>query len=128
MIVKRTDLNEIIEDDIMHFRKRTMLTRDIRGIVISTVGKFKLPDYAKLFLLSPDNAYHRIGANRYYETMAWYVEKGLQPDVPNIGQTQIDFDSPWAIDHINDESDKEAEVMHEIVVAEITEKLESGKI
>jgi hypothetical protein len=41
---------------------------------------------------------------------------------------EISFNSPWAIDHISEQSDKEANYMHDMVVLEIMQKMESGEL
>ena len=116
--VKRTErgwAGHFICADRCKFRRNTLLEyKDIK-IVVSTVG-----------LMVVDGEFKEIGHNRYFETMAFHAH--LEADRywdANVGR-EISFDSPWAIREVD--ADDKANDMHEAVVAEITEGLESGKV
>jgi hypothetical protein len=66
----------------------------------------------------PGGGVEMIGADRYYETMAFkaiFEDPYWHADVEN----EVSFDSPWSIGEVVAESDMRANTMHENVVAEI---------
>jgi hypothetical protein len=86
-------------------------------IIVSTVGMYSSPLYP---------AVTEIGHNRYYETMVFKAileGKYWDADVTK----EVNFDSKWAVDHADDNSDNEANDMHENVVTEITTRMEQGE-
>ena len=115
--------------DKCQFKRNTLLEyKDIKWIV-STVGSMpqsevlrKIPEFCS------KNGYDTIGLNRYYETMAFEAQE-VKDDDGNIiyydtnASKIVDFDSDWAIDHIDFTTDKLANEMHEQVVCELIKKI-----
>ena len=103
------------------FRRNTLVKYGEQRVVVSTVGGY---------ILNAELA--QIAHNRYYETMAFKAEKnGEYWDADT--HEQFDFTSPWAItgESVADLSpgvDNEANEMHEAVVKEIADKLETGAL
>ena len=106
------------------FRRNTLLEKDGRGIVVSTVGAYRL---------GPGGKFEEIGLDRHYETMAFRADMG---DVYRDADVscEIGFSSPWRISITPENTrcvDNLADQMHEAVVAEIAAdfdaKWESGK-
>ena len=98
------------------FKRNTLLEYGDVRVVVSTVGNMRL-----------DDKIEPIGCERYFETMAFkaqYDDPYWEADVSN----QINFNSDWCISECKHKSDKEADYMHERVVAEIKEKLLSGEL
>ena len=109
----------LIVGNSCNFRRNTLLDNDIKKIIGSTVGAYISPLYP--------NKFTDIGHNRYYETMVF--EATLQGKYWDADVTkEVKFDSSWAIDHFGDNSDNEANDMHEVVVKEIMQKMEQGEI
>jgi len=100
------------------FRRNTLLECENIKIVVSTVGLVTgFKDKSK---------YAKIGMDHYYETKAFHAQE--QDGYYDIDVSQeIYFDSNCQINDIYVESDLDANDMHEIVVAEITKKLENGE-
>jgi len=98
------------------FRRNTLLKYENKKIVVSTVG-----------LMTLDNKYtfDQIGIGRYYETMAFKALENNEFDDGDVTK-QIDFNSNWAIDKVDGEL--EANIMHEKVVDEISDKLQNGEM
>lgn len=93
------------------FRRNTLLESGNRRIVVSTVGNFHYEGKPKT-----------IGFERYYETMAFEAMKqGVywEADVSK----QICFNSNWALNECEQETDLKADEMHEQVVKELFETL-----
>lgn len=65
-----------------------------------------------------------MGHNRYFETMSWYSDlndtRYYNIDVSN----PVYFNSPWSINEV-DAGDK-ANIMHDTVARELSEKLLNG--
>ena len=101
------------------FRRNTLLEYGDIRIVVSTVG-----------LMMEDNKQERkffkIGSDRYFETMAFHARLEANRYWDADVSRQIHFNSPWSINE--PDTDDRANDMHEAVVAEITEGLESGEI
>lgn len=98
------------------FRRNTLLEyKDIK-LVVSTVGNMLDP------LRKRDK--YEIGVNRYYETMVFHADpvdiKYHDADVSK----EVHFDSPWSISEWD--ADDQANLMHEMVVEELIDKLERG--
>jgi len=103
------------------FRRNTLLEyKDIK-IVISTVGNYN----SEIAEREKDDFYRRVGADRYYETMAFHSKKDDERYHDMDVNRQVYFDSNWAIDKLED--DDKANNMHEKVVEEISKKLLAGK-
>ncbi len=102
------------------FRRNTLLQCGDSRIVVSTVGNKLLPG-------SKTHERDTIGFCRYYETMAfWAVKDGEYWEADT--QNRVYFDSEWQIDHLDENSDIEANSMHEMVVLELTKKLEAEEL
>ena len=124
MNVKRTERGwggHFICADRCLFRRNTLLELGDVAIVVSTVGAMKSLDRDSK---KPET----IGAfNRYYETMAFHAHKDGAYTEADVFRS-ISFDSPWSIDRWEDEDiDMQADAMHEAVVAEISERMLTGR-
>lgn len=103
------------------FRRNTLIEFGDRRIVVSTVGNYNPPSSRKE--IREDK---QIGWNRYFETMAFeaqYIDPYWEANVSK----QLDFESDWAIDKLERESDHEANDMHEKVVKELSKKIKVMK-
>lgn len=101
------------------FRRNTLLEYKDRKWIVSTVGAMPA---SKLDLTKKENGFTQIGWERYYETMAFEAQKnGVYWDA-NV-ERQIDFDSNWAVNECNFNSDQKANEMHDKVVEELIEKI-----
>jgi hypothetical protein len=69
--------------------------------------------------------FKQIGLDRYYETMAFHSDVHDDHYHDADVSRQISFSSNWCIDKID--GDDQANDMHEVVVAEITQQLERGE-
>lgn len=128
-ITERGWAGHFICADKCQFRRNTLLEYADKKWIVSTVGSMPQPEaLRKIPEFRSENGYDTIGLNRYYETMAFEAQlvKGddgniiyYDIDVSKI----IDFDSKWAIDHIDFTTDKLANEMHENVVEELLEKI-----
>lgn len=103
--------------DSCKFRRNTLLWAGETYIVVSTVGNYWYQGILE-----------EIGVGRYYETAVFFskADDALYHDADVT--KEISFDSPWAIDHISERSDKEANFMHDTVVLEIMSKIERGEL
>ena len=98
------------------FRRNTLLEYGDVRIVVSTVGNYIFKEKTQI-----------IGFDRYYETMAFHAkldEIYWDADV----QKEVDFDSEWAVRHMETDSDQIANDMHEAVVKEISNTLTEGSL
>ena len=98
------------------FRRNTLLWTGETHIVVSTVGNY-------WYKGKPEE----IGLNRYYETMVFFSKIGDTLYHDADVSREISFSSPWAIDHISEQSDKEANFMHDTVVLEFMNRIASGE-
>ena len=101
------------------FKRNTLLEYGKQRIVVSTAGNMR---YERNLDVSKAK---EIGCNRFYETMAFHGcdENGyVEADVGR----EVSFDSKWAIDHIEQMTDLEANDMHEAVVDEIAARMIKG--
>lgn len=96
------------------FRRNTLLDNGKNKIVVSTVGLMESLDIAGTFL--------PIGNKRYYETMAFECDCSDKRFFDADVSRPVDFDSPWSISEL-DAEDK-ANDMHELVVTELSERLQ----
>lgn len=110
-ITERGWAGHFICADRCRFRRNTLIDFGNEKIVVSTVG---------VMLLNPDDKkFQTIGLARHYETMAFRAKKeGAYWDADVT--KQIDFQSNWRIEEITDNSDNEANEMHDAVVAELS--------
>lgn len=109
------------------FRRNTLLEYGDIKIVVSTVGNYwpqhKMDNDRKL-----EKWKHQIGANRFYETMAFYSKPNDDYYHDADVSKEIYFNSQWAINELNEHTDKLANKMHEDVVKELSKKLRIGKV
>ena len=103
------------------FRRNTLLQCGKIFVVVSTVGVLPFPDR---------DGFDTIGLDRYYETMAFHSRKDDARYHDIDVARKVDFDSPWALEDkpTEENSDNNANDMHEAVVKEITEKLLAGEM
>ena len=93
-----------------------MLRKDDTRIIVSTVGAWRP---------LADKEVNEIGHNRHYETMAFHATRiGLYWDADVT--TPVAFDSDWAIEGITESSDSDANAMHEKVVEEISQTMDTS--
>lgn len=104
------------------FRRNTLLELGEQRIVVSTVGRMRVTDPSH-----GRNNYETIGHDRHYETMAFRAEMcGIYWDA-NVSR-EVCFSSPWAVSEITEDSDAEANAVHERVVAEVAAMMAAGTI
>ena len=99
------------------FRRNTLLKYKKTMIVISTVGLMSNID---------ESGFDIIGANRYFETMAFHSNQEDKRYYDIDVSREIFFESDWAIGEID--ADDKANDMHEKVVDEITDRLIKGEL
>lgn len=115
--------------DSCKFRRNTLLEYNDKKWVVSTVGAMPQPEIVRKYPeLRSENGFATIGVGRYYETMAFEAQplKNEKGDIiyydANV-YNAIDFNSEWAIDDCNFETDKQANEMHDKVVEELIKKI-----
>lgn len=117
MQVKRTErgwAGHFIAAERCLFHRNTLLEYGDKKWIVSTVGRYFPP--------SMGGKIDTIGHNRYFETMAFEAKEKngyWECDV----EKQIEFLSPWEIDHAGYLADREANEMHEQVVEELSKKI-----
>lgn len=128
-ITERGWAGHFICADKCKFRRNSLLEYGDKKWIVSTVGAMpqsevmrKIPEFCS------ENGFETIGLERYYETMAFEAkectEKGSDCIYLDANVSEpIDFDSEWAIDHIDFGTDQEANDMHDAVVMELVEKI-----
>lgn len=128
-ITERGWAGHFICADKCKFRRNTLLEYRNKKWIVSTVGAMPESETMKKYPdLCSDNGFQTIGLGRYYETMAFKAKKCTEEGSncvyldANV-EKQIDFNSKWAIRHINFGTDKEANDMHDAVVMELIEKI-----
>ena len=106
------------------FRRNTLLEYGDKKFIVSTVGNMRRPPTYDL----PEE----IGLSRYYETMS-FVDcfDGIYWDA-DVAK-QLHFDSQWQIAIIDDAqlnrtSDAQANIMHDIVVAELADVIQTDDV
>ena len=97
------------------FRRNTLLIYGDVEMVVSTVGMMRKLN---------DESFEQIGCDRYYETMAFYADKSDERYHDADVSREVDFDSEWMINEVD--ADDKANDMHEVVVLELSRKLELG--
>lgn len=97
------------------YHRNTLIEYQDKKIVVSTVGNYVYQDKIET-----------IGLNRYYETMVFWA-KFDDPYFDIDVNEGITFDSNWAIDKVDEKSDYYAEIMHNDVVKEISQKIKDLK-
>lgn len=116
------------------FRRNTLLEYGNKKWIVSTVGcqicRHDLSPYYKIGDIMS------IGANRWYETMA-FESSYDEYDDPDVLSKEIKFESKWCIcgntwkevmRKYNDTPDLAANEMHEKVVNELMEKIKNGNV
>jgi hypothetical protein len=98
------------------FRRNTLLERGEQRVVVSTVGCYR----------GPSDRIESIGFERYYETMVFRAKWDDPYWEADVSQ-RLSFDSRWAIDRVDWQSDADANAMHEGVVEEMSAKLAAGQ-
>ncbi len=96
------------------FRRNTLIEYKNRKYVVSTVGNLSGEVFAN----------QQIGCDRYYETMAFkakFVKPYWEADVSK----EVEFNSKWSINKLEQDTDLEANQMHEDVVKELIGKIKS---
>ena len=122
--VKRTERGwpgHFICSDRCKFRLNTLLEYDDKKIVVSTIGNMYI-----------DGKPETIGYRRWYETMVFYAYQDgyyIEADVSR----QLYPDQDWGIwadiyDELPNDVDNVANQMHESIVQEFIQKLESGEV
>ncbi len=101
------------------FHRNTLLEYEDVSIVVSTVGLLQN-------FRPAESRFDTVGDGRYFETMAFHTKKEDTRWWDIDVTRQIYFDSPWQIDVVD--ADDRANDMHEVVVEELTGKLERGEI
>lgn len=122
MTVKRTErgwAGHFICADRCLFRRNTLLECGETRIVISTVG-LMLDQLNK----GNERKFAEIGCNRHFETMAFHAQHDGRYWDADV-EKQVYFDSDWAIE--DPDADDRANDMHEVVVAEISDRLTKGE-
>lgn len=102
------------------FHRNTLLELNEKRIVVSTVGRLLPFDLRELN--KDDFRFESLGWHRYYETMAFkaiYKEPYFEADTSK----PISFKSPWSIKECDYTTDYQADIMHENVVKELSERL-----
>lgn len=105
------------------FRRNTLLEcSDGQAVVVSTVGRCVEPDGTTIM---------KIGADRYFETMAFMGTLAEYPDGTEYMEANVSrsayFNGAWSVDHIEPSASGEANENHERAVADITRRLEAGE-
>lgn len=114
MNVKRTErgwAGHFIGSSLCKFRRNTLLEYGDKAIVVSSVG---------LMIDRSAGGFQEIGAGRHFETMAFHAIKTDRWKDADV-EKNVYFDSPCTIAEID--ADDKANDMHEVVVAEIINKL-----
>lgn len=101
-----------------HFRRNTLLAAGGRGFVVSSVGNLRSREDGKVL---------EIGSDNYYETLvfrAYWQGSYIDADTTHA----LPFHSPGTINRLTNESDNEANAMHEAVVEEIIGRIKQGEV
>lgn len=119
--VKRTErgwAGHFIASQHCGFRRNTLLEYEDKKWIISTVGNYR-PPFPTGFQPSISQ---EIGHNRTYETMAFEAQqKGVYWEIKV--DKEIPFQSNWALSKLEEETDLEADAMHEKVVEELSKEI-----
>lgn len=123
-ITERGWAGHLIFADSCKFRRNTLLEYKDKKWIVSTVGA--MPQSEIMTEFCSKNGFQIIGLGRYYETMAFEAKPVGYGDIIYYDadvKKQIDFDSDWAIDDCNFETDYQANEMHDKVVEELIKKI-----
>lgn len=101
---------------LCHFRRNTLIEyKDIK-IVVSTVGS-----------MYSNDGYIPVGALRYYETMAFHSDTSDDKYHDIDVKKEIYLDCKCHIEYIDENTDNEANEMHDNAVKWVCEQLIKGK-
>lgn len=101
------------------FRRNTLLEDGETRIVVSTVGLL-LDDYK-----TNTRSFREIGCNRHFETMAFHARRVDDRYWDADVSREVEIHGQWRISEID--ADDKANDMHEVAVAEITERIKKGE-
>lgn len=101
--------------DKCSFRRNTLVEYNDIKIVVSTVGG-----------MYSDGQYMTIGACRYYETMAFHSDPSDEKYHDIDVEKPVDLDCKCHIAHINEDTDNEANKMHDNAVKWVCDQLKKG--
>jgi len=105
------------------FRRNTLLEFEHVKIVVSTVGLIK--DIRSRQNEGDAMKFDTFGIDRYFETRAFHSDSNdTRYNDPDIS-SPVDFESQWSINEID--ADDKANVMHNTVVEEISERMQKGE-
>ena len=106
------------------YHRNTLLEYGDKKIVVSSIGRY-MPLYKRQIAYKdfyiPNECYEMIGRDRYFETMAFVAYESEEGYWDADVTKQVVFGSNWQLDQ--PDMEKEADEMHEAVVAEITQDL-----
>lgn len=130
-VVKRTErgwAGHFIGGADCQYHRNTLLEYEDYKIVVSTIGRY-LPlrqrQASSRSAYTPLERYEMLGRDRYFETMAFTAYES-EDGYWDATSTQVLFGSNWELN--KPDMEKEADEMHEDVVAEITQDLINGTI
>lgn len=98
------------------FRRNTLVECGDVRIVVSTVGR--------LLPFQEGDDWQRLGDTRYFETMAFRARQDTLGYWDADVSEEVPFSSPWTLS--DPDAEREADAMHETVVAEIMTRLKDG--
>ncbi len=104
------------------FRRNTLIEYGDKRIIVSTVGNYQ--PYGKI-----DKNIQReneIGYQRFYETMAFKAKKYRVYWDADVSK-EVQFKSPWVVGILTEDSDIDANNMHEKVVKELAKTIKELK-
>lgn len=108
------------------YHRNTLLEYGDTKVVVSTVGRYlPLHKRERRKWVLENESFEMIGRDRYFETMAFVAEEIDGYWDANVTQ-QVCFASNWALDQ--PDMEKEADQMHEDVIAELTQDLINGSL
>jgi len=118
-MIKRTERGwpgHFILADLCNFRRNTLIEKEDIKIIISTIGAMKR-----------DDNYLEIRHDVFYETLVFYAKR--QDNYWEIDPAkQIFIDTGYFIYNIGENTDLQANKMHEDIVNIIVCKLEAGEL
>lgn len=115
-ITERGWAGHFIASNYCKFRRNTLIEFGDTKIVVSTIGNYNV-----------DGKTSELGYERFYETMAFHAKfDGTYWDADVT--KEYPFETNWAIPYIKEQTDKEANEMHENIVKEIINNIkQNGK-
>lgn len=115
--VERGWAGHFICSDRCKFRRNTLLEKGKVRIVVSSVGLM-------VHWKGPEFGFEQIGAERYFETMAFHAAYDGRYWDADVGRG-VEFSSPWMIGTFD--ADDVMNDQHEVVVSEIMERMKNGE-